>query len=164
MQITLNEVLDAEQSSADDVKVLQAVLSDLDLIAPLFDGYRQCYGRPTDISAARAFLLERFNYGESVLFIAYSGTVPVGFTQLYPSFSSVSLARIFVLNDLFVSEYARKKGVAKKLINAATDYAKSLGAVRVSLSTSVSNQTAQAVYESSGWKRDEQFFYYHFSI
>ena len=85
MQITSNEVLDEEQSSAEDVKVLQAVLSDLDLIAPLFDGYRQFYGRPTDISAARAFLLERFNHGESVLFIAYSGTVPVGFTQHYLS-------------------------------------------------------------------------------
>jgi GNAT superfamily N-acetyltransferase len=76
----------------------------------------------------------------------------------------VSLARIFVLNDLYVSEPARKKGSAKKLINAATDYAKSLGAIRVSLSTSVSNQTAQALYESSGWKRDEQFIYYHFVI
>ncbi len=164
MKIKLNEVPDAQQSAVIDIKVLQAVLSDLDLIAPLFDGYRQFYGRSTDISAARDFLLERFNHGESALFIAYSGAVPVGFTQLYPSFSSVSLARIFVLNDLFVSECARKKGVAKKLINAATEYAKSLGAVRVSLSTSVSNQTAQAVYESSGWKRDEQFFYYHFVI
>ena len=68
------------------------------------------------------------------------------------------------LNDLFVAENARKKGVARQLIQAATHYARTLGAVRVSLSTSISNAAAQATYESLGWKRDEQFFYYHFVV
>lgn len=112
----------------------------------------------------REFLLARFNHGESVLFIAHEGNIPVGFTQLYPSFSSVSLARVFVLNDLFVHEQARRKGVASKLMSAATEFANSLGAVRVSLSTATTNQTAQALYQSAGWKRDEQFFVYHFAI
>lgn len=98
------------------------------------------------------------------LFIAHEGNTPVGFTQLYPSFSSVSLAHVFVLNDIFVHEQARRKGVASKLMSAATDFVKSLGAVRVSLSTATSNETAQALYQSAGWKRDEQFFVYHFAI
>lgn len=144
--------------------VRQAVLSDIEALAPLFDGYRQFYGRASDLSAAREFLRARFNHGESVLFIAHESSAPVGFTQLYPSFSSVSLARVFVLNDLFVHEQARRKGVASKLMSAATDFAKSLGAVRVSLSTATSNETAQALYQSAGWKRDEQFFVYHFAI
>jgi len=147
-----------------NITVRQAVLSDLEALVPLFDGYRQFYGRESDLSAARKFLLARFNHGESVLFIAYEGNASVGFTQLYPSFSSVSLARVFVLNDLFVNEQARRKGVASKLMSAATDFAKSLGAVRVSLSTATSNETAQALYQSAGWKRDEQFFVYHFAI
>lgn len=90
--------------------VRQAVLADLEALAPLFDGYRQFYGQPSDISAAHAFLRARFEHGESFVFIALDGDTPVGFTQLYPSFSSVSLARIFVLNDLFVHECARRKG------------------------------------------------------
>lgn len=147
-----------------NISVRQAVLSDIEVLVPLFDGYRQFYGRPSDIAAAREFLLARFNHGESVLFIAHEGNTPVGFTQLYPSFSSVSLARVFVLNDLFVHEKARRKGVASKLMSAATEFASSLGAVRVSLSTATTNQTAQALYESAGWKRDEQFFVYHFAI
>lgn len=147
-----------------NITVRQAVLSDLEEIVPLFDGYRQFYGRPSDTFAAREFLRARFNHGESVLFIAHEGNTPVGFTQLYPSFSSVSLVRVFVLNDLFVHEQSRRKGVASKLISAATDFAKSLGAVRVSLSTATSNETAQALYQSAGWKRDEQFFVYHFAI
>lgn len=147
-----------------NITVRQAVLSDIDALVPLFDGYRQFYSRPSEISAVQEFLLARFNHGESVLFIAHEGNTPVGFTQLYPSFSSVSLARVFVLNDLFVHEQARRKGVASKLITAATEFAKSLGAVRVSLSTATTNQTAQALYQSAGWKRDEQFFVYHFAI
>jgi ribosomal protein S18 acetylase RimI-like enzyme len=146
------------------ITIRQAILSDLEALALLFDGYRQFYGRASDLSAATEFLSTRFNYGESVLFIAHEGGKPVGFSQLYPSFSSVSLARIFVLNDLFVDKQARRKGVASKLMAAAVDYASSLGAVRVSLSTATTNEAAQTLYQSAGWKRDEQFFVYHFTI
>lgn len=147
-----------------NINVRQAVLSDLEALVPFFDGYRQFYGRPSDIPAAREFLLARFNHGESVLFIAHENDTPIGFTQLYPSYSSVSLARVFLLNDLFVHEQARRKGAASKLMTAATEFAKSLGAARVSLSTATANETAQALYQSVGWKRDEQFFVYHFAI
>ena len=146
------------------VIVRQAALADLESLVPLFDSYRQFYERTSDLSAARDFLLARFNHGESALFIAHEDDMPVGFTQLYPSFSSVSLARVFVLNDLFVHECHRKKGVASKLISAATEFARSLGAVRLTLSTAVTNTTAQSVYQAAGWKRDEQFYVYHFPV
>ncbi|AVO40405.1 GNAT family N-acetyltransferase [Simplicispira suum] len=146
------------------VAVRQAALSDLDALAALFDRYRQFYGRGSDVDAAKAFLLARFNHGESVLFLAFDGDMPVGFAQLYPSFSSVSLARIFVLNDLFVDTSARKQGVAGKLIAAAVAFAKTVGAVRLSLSTEVGNKSAQALYEANGWKRDEAFLSYEFSV
>jgi len=146
------------------ITVRQAGLTDLAAIALLFDDYRQFYGRPSDIFAAREFLRARFSHGESVLFIALNDNAPVGFAQLYPSFSSISLAPILVLNDLFVQETARRKGVASRLLSAAVDYAESLGAARVSLSTATTNETAQALYHSAGWKRDEQFFVYHFAI
>lgn len=147
-----------------NITVRQAVLSDLENLVPLFDGYRQFYRRSSDISAVREFLLARFNHGDSAIFVAHKGNTPVAFTQLYPSFSSVSLARVFVLNDLFVHEQARREGVASKLISAATDFARSLGAVRVSLSTATTNEAAQSLYQSAGWQRDEQFFVYHFGI
>jgi ribosomal protein S18 acetylase RimI-like enzyme len=146
------------------ISVRQAVLTDLEALVPLFDGYRQFYGRLSDAHAAKEFLLARFNHGDSALFIAHEGNTPIGFTQLYPSFSSVSLARIFVLNDLFVHERARRRGVASKLLFSAIEFASSLGAVRVSLSTATTNEIAQAFYQSAGWKRDEQFFVYHFAI
>ena len=145
-------------------RVRQATLLDLEQLAPLFDRYRQFYGRASDIAAAREFLLARFTNKESTLLIAHEDEKPVGFTQLYPSFSSVSLARIFILNDLFVSEQARRNGVASALMSTAVKFASTLGAVRLSLSTAITNDAAQALYHSAGWTRDDQFFAYHLAI
>lgn len=146
------------------ITVRQAVLSDIEELVPLFDGYRQFYGRTSDLEAARGFLLARFNHSESVLFIAHEGNIPVGFTQLYPSFSSAALARTFILNDLYVSESSRRKGVGALLIAAVVDFAKSLGAARLTLSTETTNEAAQALYQSLGWKKDEQFLVYHYAV
>lgn len=146
------------------ITVRQAVLVDLEVLAVLFDGYRQFYGRTADLPAAREFLRERFNHGESVLLIAHANSLPVGFVQLYPSFSSVSLARTFVLNDLFVQEQGRRKGVGTRLLAAAQEIAQSVGAVRLTLSTAITYTAAQALYLSAGWKRDEQFQVFHHAI
>ena len=141
------------------ISIRQAALVDLDALSVLFDGYRQFYGRDSNLAAAKQFLLDRFNHAESVVFIAHEGSKPVGFTQLYPSFSSVSIERIFILNDLFVNESGRRQGVGSALIAAAVEYAKAVGAIRLGLSTAHTNTTAQALYASKGWDRDDDFFY-----
>jgi GNAT superfamily N-acetyltransferase len=145
------------------VSVRRAGLSDLPVVARLFDAYRQFYGRTPDLAGAESFLRERLSRNESVVFLAHAGTEPVGFTQLYPSFSSVSLARTFILNDLFVAASHRRTGVASELLRMAVEHARSLGAVRVSLNTDIRNTTAQATYGARGWKRDREFYAYHFA-
>lgn len=153
-----------ETANMNAFSIRQAVLPDLDKLLPLFDAYRQFYGKDSDPAAARSFLLNRFDHGESVLFIAEKDGVTAGFVQLYPCFSSVSLARTFILNDLFVDAAYRRQGVAKRLIDAASDYAGSLGAVRLTLATTIGNSAAQRLYQASGWKRDEQFYVYHLAL
>jgi GNAT superfamily N-acetyltransferase len=143
------------------ITVRQAVLSDLAELAVLFDLYREFQGRASDLPGAKSFLQARFNHGESVVFVAHSSLAPIGFAQLYPSFSSVSLARVFVLNDLFVHESGRRKGVASQLLAAAERYAWSLGAVRMTLNVARDNEHGQALYEAQGWSRDRQFHMYH---
>lgn len=162
--MTPNSNVEPIQIQMTTITVRQVALSDLEAIVPLFDGYRQFYGRDSDLSAARDFLAARITHSESVLFIAQEGNVALGFVQLYPSFSSISLARTFILNDIFVLDQWRKRRVGSLLIEAAIEFARAAGAVRLSLSTAVTNQTAQALYQSTGWQRDEQFFYYHFAI
>lgn len=150
--------------SESDIAIRQAGLADIDALVPLFDAYRQFYGRACNLDGAREFLLARLNHNESTIFIAQDAGKAIGFAQLYPSFSSASLARTFILNDLFVDENSRKKGTGRQLITAAVEHARSLGAVRLTLSTAIDNETAQALYNTTGWKRDEQFIVYHYAI
>jgi ribosomal protein S18 acetylase RimI-like enzyme len=131
----------------------RASLEDLDALTTLFDGYRVFYKQPSDLVLAHAFIAERLQRGESVIFIARdSGNhEALGFTQLYPMFSSVSARRIWVLNDLFVVPAARKRGVARALMDCARDFATEAGALRLILETAEDNHAAQALYESLGY-------------
>jgi GNAT superfamily N-acetyltransferase len=146
------------------LSVRQATIADLDLVAPLFDAYRRFYRASGDLEGARRFLVDRFSHNQSVIFLAFGDGAPVGFTQLYPSFSSVSMARIFVLNDLFVSPEGRGRGAGAALLRAAAEYGRRAGAVRLALSTELTNATAQAVYEHEGWQRDTVFCSYNLAL
>src|SRR5687768_12961551 len=133
-------------TTAPGIEVRQAIIADLNLLVPLFDAYRQFYRQPSEPERARRFLLERFEHNQSVIFLAFQD-VAIGFTQLYPSFSSGAMARIFILNDLFVAPEARGRGAGSALLQSAAQYASAAGALRVVLSTEVTNTTAQSVYE-----------------
>jgi GNAT superfamily N-acetyltransferase len=135
----------------------QAALSDIDNLVPLFDGYRQFYRQPSEPDRIRQFLLDRFEHNQSVIFVALEDGAAIGFTQLYPSFSSGALARIYVLNDLFVDPQARRTGAGTALLEAAADYGRRVGALRLILSTELTNTTAQSLYEKLGWTRNTDF-------
>jgi GNAT superfamily N-acetyltransferase len=148
-----------------DITARQATILDLDLLVPLFDAYRQFYRQPSDPGLARRFLWERFQYNGSIIFLALrQDGAAVGFMQLYPSFSSASAARIFILNDLFVLPEARRMGVGSLLLSAAASFGRAVGAVRLTLSTEITNEAAQALYETEGWKRQANFYVYNFIL
>jgi len=143
--------------------VKRAALADLDAVAPLFDAYRQFYGQRADLAAARAFLDARLRREESVIFLAVDGeggNDALGFTQLYPSFSSVSVRRLWILNDLFVRPGIRRGGVGRRLLERAKEWAIETDAKGLMLATAVSNGAAKALYESCGWRRDDEFEHY----
>lgn len=142
-----------------NMQIHRASLSDLRSVAELFDNYRQFYGQPADYSLAESFLRERFANHESVIFLAANSLSGdgLGFVQLYPSFSSVSARRIWILNDLFVDPAARQRGIGRALLDAARDHAISTGAKRLVLSTAKTNHAARALYESYGYRPDDTF-------
>jgi GNAT superfamily N-acetyltransferase len=147
-----------------ELAVRQASVSDLDVLIPLFDGYRCFYRQPSEPDRIRKFLLDRFERNQSVIFIALNRGTPIGFTQLYPSFSSAALAPIFILNDLFVDPTARRLGAASALLHAAAEYGRRAGAIRLVLSTEVTNAPAQSLYEKLGWKRNTEFCAYQIAL
>ena len=146
------------------IQIRRATIDDLGLISPLFDLYRQFYEQDSDVAKAEKFLAQRLQHHESVIFLAFDGADAVGFAQLYPGFSSVSMARTFLLNDLYVLASHRRHGVGALLLKAAVAHAQSAQAVRISLTTNVANTTAQAVYEAQGWAREQAFLTYNFKL
>jgi ribosomal protein S18 acetylase RimI-like enzyme len=142
--------------------IRQATIADLDMVAPLYDAYRQFYAQPPDLLAARTFIGDRIGRGESTVFLALEddGSAALGFTQLYPAFCSVAAKPYYVLYDLYVASAARRRGVAKRLMERAREFAAEAGAFRLELQTARNNRPAQALYESLGWVRDEQYFVY----
>ena len=131
--------------------------SDLDQLADLFDQYRQFYECPPDLSAAKNWIAENFERGRSTIFAADDGYQLIGFTQLYPALCSVDLVDYFVLYDLFVAPSARRQGIARALMNAASEWAKAQGAARLDLETARDNHPGQALYRDLGYELDEIF-------
>jgi GNAT superfamily N-acetyltransferase len=146
------------------MKVFQAHIEHLDEVSTLFDQYRVFYSQPSDLEAARVFIQERFQKNDSTVFAVCDNGQMVGFTQFFPTLSSVWMKRVWILNDLFVQEAYRKKGAAKLLMNAAENFARETGAVRIILSTQISNTAAQALYKSLGYRKDEDFDRYSLSL
>jgi ribosomal protein S18 acetylase RimI-like enzyme len=145
-------------SSAVGVRRLSA--SEAGTAARLFALYREFYGKPFDLDVAEQFLRERIGRDESVVLVAELDGQAVGFTQLYPGFSSVSAAPAWVLNDLYVLASARGRGVADALLEQAEAVAREAGAVALSLQTARDNHVAQRVYERQGYTTDATFVSY----
>ena len=143
------------------IAIRRADANDLDVLAGLFDAYRQFYKQSSDVAAARAFLAERIAHDESVVLIAEHDADAIGFVQLYPVFSSVRLGRTWLLNDLYVAPRARRHGAARALLDAACAFARDRGALGLELETGSDNVTAQALYRSAGWELGENL---HFHI
>ncbi|MGY1521450.1 N-acetyltransferase family protein [Luteimonas sp. A482] len=139
--------------------VTHAQPADLDALATLFDAYRQFYGQPPDVAAARDWLRNRLRFGESRVLLAHRDGVPAGFAQLYPMFSSLRMARIWILNDLFVLAATRRQGVARSLLDAAAAFAREDGAAGIQLETTQDNAAARATYRAAGWQEDATQWY-----
>ena len=142
-------------NATDTVRI--AGSSDIDQLADLFDQYRQFYESPPDLSAAKNWIAENFERGRSTIFAADDGHQLAGFTQLYPALCSVDLVEYFVLYDLFVAPSARRQGIARALMNAASEWATAQGAARLDLETARDNYPGQALYRDLGYELDEVF-------
>ena len=143
---------------------LQATKKHLDQLAPLFNAYRIFYKQTDSIETAKAFLKDRFQQEDSIIFMAFtSEEKAVGFTQLYPTFSSVSVQRSYILNDLFVASEYRGKGFGEALLNRAKQFARAENSKGLTLETETNNP-AQHLYERLGWKKDEHVFHYSWEV
>lgn len=141
------------------VTIIRALPEHIPALAHLLDAYRVFYKQDSDTAAATQFLKERFQKNESVLFLSLIGDEPTGFVQLFPSFSTVSLQPVFILNDLYVGKAHREMGIGEALLRTAQEYCQMKGFKGLALETAIDNP-AQALYERLGWEKDVHCFHY----
>jgi GNAT superfamily N-acetyltransferase len=146
------------------MKIYQATIEQLDHVAFLFNQYRIFYRQPADLESAQRFIRQRLQQQDAVIFLAMENEQPVGYTQLFPSWSSVSMQRVWILNDLFVLTEKRNQGIAKALMNKAKDHAMSTNAARMIPATETTNKIGQNLYESIGYRQFDDFYHYVLKI
>lgn len=146
------------------LEIITATITDLDEVCELFTLYLAFYQRPASAEDVRAYLQERLTQGDAVIFLARREGQAVGLAQLYPSFSSLALAKSWILYDLYVSASARRQGVAEALLERCRVLAQETGACELFLQTAKDNLPAQALYEKHGYQRDTEFYNYYLTV
>ena len=145
--------------------VRPATLEDLLAVAILFDRYRQFYQQASSLEHATGFINARLSKKDSVILVASPNSAELaGFVQLYPSFSSVRMAKGWILNDLFVDAKWRRQGVGAALMDAAREFAISDDAAALWLATEKSNAKAKRLYKRLGYVLDEVFDHYELNL
>lgn len=140
--------------------IRKATLEDVHALAPLFDAYRVFYEKASDVNAAATFLKDRLALNEANIFVAEVDGALVGFTLLYPLFSSTRMKRLWLLNDLYVKPEFRGQGHSIALIDAAKSLAKTTGAAGLMLETAKSNIIGNQLYPKTGFVCDDDHNYY----
>ncbi len=144
--------------------IKEAAVEDSEKVGEAFDLYRQFYKKAPDKIISIEYIKQRLTNKESTIFFVEENNVCIGFVQLYVTFDSLELGKKVVLYDLFVRSERRKKGIGAMLMNASKDFAENNDITGIELSTAISNETAQSVYESLGYERDNEFYSYYLSI
>ena len=140
--------------------IRQATINDLNALVELFDLYRIFYRKSSDKSGARIFLSERLENEDAIIFVAECDKGLIGFTQLYPSFSSTRMQRMWILNDLYVHKAFRGQGISKLLINKAKELCKETDACGLLLETETSNDIGNNLYPTTGFHLEENNCYF----
>jgi len=145
------------------MKIKRATLDDLAELVIAFEAYRIWYRKEPNLEEAKQFLKERIENKESVIFIATDSNKVLGFTQLYPLFSSTRMKRLWLLNDLFVHPEHRGKGISKDLIDAAKNLCRQTNGCAVMLETEISNEIGNKLYPATDFELNSSHNFYEWT-
>lgn len=143
------------------LEVRQIRRDEVDLGLPLYAGYQRFYGvaNPDDDRNRTFFGRFAAPSEDGLLLGAWQDGELVGFACVYWTFSSVSAAEIALMNDLFVSDGLRGKGIGRALIEAALEAARDRGLHHLEWFTAPDNTTAQRLYDTTGAERSTWIAY-----
>jgi len=122
-------------------------------VVRLIDAYAMDpMGRSAALSAdVKQVLADRLaRHPTTVIFLAYEDDDPVGVAVCFRGFSTFAAKPILNVHDLAVLPDRRRRGIGKRLLEAAIESARELGCAKVTLEVREDNAAAQALYRSVG--------------
>jgi GNAT superfamily N-acetyltransferase len=140
-----------------ELEIGPVAAGELERLLPLIAAYQRFYEvEEIDGERNRGFFRRFLAPSEDGLLLgARAGGELVGYACLYWHFSSLAARESVLMNDLFVSEAARGRGVGRALIEASAAVARGRGAAHLEWSTAPDNLAAQRLYDSTGAERSE---------
>ena len=123
--------------------------ADFDKWLPLWQGYNLFYGRPSLPAEITQMTWSRFfdAYEPMHSLIAERNGELLGLVHYLFHRSTIHIAPVCYLQDLFATEAARGQGVGHALIEAVYEQAKLAGSPRVYWQTHETNLTAMKLYD-----------------
>ena len=146
------------------MKIKTCEINDLEQLVPAFDSYRQRYKQPSEPEKIEQFLRQMLQQEASTILLSYEGEELTGFVQLYPSYSSIGLAPIWVLNDFYIFGGTGRKQTAEGLLNAAKELCQNTGAIRIEVTTRKENHRLHKLYRDFGFEKDFKYDYYFLRV
>ena len=140
-----------------EIEIAPVSAAEYEALLPLIAAYQRFYEvEEIDGERNRAFF-RRFlaPSGDGLLLGARVDGELVGYACLYWHFSSTQAVETVLMNDLFVGEAMRGRGVGRALIEASANVARERGAAHLEWATAPDNLTAQRLYDSTGAERSE---------
>lgn len=144
-----------------ELEIAPIAAEEFERLLPLIAAYQRFYEvERIDTDRNRAFFRRFLAPSEDGLLLGARGEGELlGYACLYWHFSSLEACESVLMNDLYVEESARGRGVGRALIEASAAVARERGAAFVEWSTAPDNETAQRLYDSTGAERSEWLSY-----
>ncbi len=145
-----------------ELEIAPLAAGELEELLPLIAAYQRFYEveQPDDERNRDFFRRFLAPSEDGMLLRARENDGPIlGYTCLYWHFSSLAAAEAVLMNDLYVAEEARGRGVGRALIEASAAVARERDAHQLEWATAPDNRTAQRLYDRTDAERSEWISY-----
>jgi len=140
------------------IKIVEASTADIPLISKMIEQLyisENTVYRESEVNSALAALIGDTSNGGCWIFVSEGGIA--GYMIIGSAFSVEFGGKTAFIDELYISEDYRGKGIGKTALKFAEKFAKEKGYKYLRLEVELSNTIAQKIYRANGFKEHERY-------
>ncbi|EJR57973.1 N-acetyltransferase family protein [Bacillus zanthoxyli] len=148
-------------NNLENIEIFEANYDDRETVINLIRMYMEFYEKPVHEKSSLDTLVNTIikNKDLGLFYVCTVNKEPVGFATLYTTFSTLSMGRAMILNDLFVIPDYRKLGVGDMLFNTCKKYVQDNNYAYMEWVTAKDNIVAQNFYKKQKANKSDWIVY-----